>query len=227
MPNELTEGRSLSLYEIESELAEIMAARDEAQDDAERAAGDTAIAAYVEAQVKQVDGIRAYIKHAEFMAAGAKTEAETQAKRAKTWMARADRLKSFALDVMQRFGIKRLEGRTGTLSVAGNGGRQPVTITDETMVPDEFCEYTGTLPAKVWRTLQSVNDEASDHLVRMTRSVRLAAISEALARPCTKCGGSTVGGFDPNAVCERCGGSSQEGVPGARLEARGFHLNVK
>ena len=52
----------LSLLDIERGLYELMEAREDAQDEAVRAAVDQAIAEYAQREVEKVDNIRAYLR---------------------------------------------------------------------------------------------------------------------------------------------------------------------
>jgi hypothetical protein len=91
----------------------------------------------VQSEVKKVDGIRGYLKHCAMMEKCAKEERDAQAKRAKTWEGRRERLSKYVVSIMQGLGIKKLEGRTGTLAVHGNGGVQPFEITNAELLPPD------------------------------------------------------------------------------------------
>lgn len=199
---------SLSLYEIERELAELLAAREEATEPEQCTELENAIRLYVEGQVRKVDGVRAYVRNCEAMAAAAKEEAERQAERARVWTEKGKRFKQFILDVMQAFGLKKLEGRTGTLTVCSNGGKQPVTITDETLVPDEYCSYTLTFTgAEFAELLRDMKNESESF------GLKAGALAATARRKADE---------------DRMREALQAGpVAGARLEPRGVHLRVK
>ena len=195
---------SLSLFEIERALVDLLAEYEDCQDDAERANVQTAIEAYVAAEVQKVDGVRAYLRHCEIMAAAAQEEAERFRDRSKAWGNRAERLKDACLRVMTAAGKKKLEGRTGSLLAKGNGGLAPLVVTDATMLPEECVVYEGKVAGPLWaRTLKQcpwLEPEFAGAAVKMERSANNAAIREAL-------------GKGP--------------VAGAYLDERGKHLEVK
>jgi len=215
----------MSLFQIETELGELMAYREgEELTEEERATADGLIRQYVQREIEKVDGVRAYLRHCEVMAGAAKEEARRQTERQRAWQGRYDRLKETAQYAMELLGRKRLEGRTGSLTVKGNGGRQPVTVTDAAIVPDELCDYTVTIPGPVWLELMDTAESVQRALQpRATRIPRLSAIFEVLAQPCDTCKGTA----SPLNQCDRCGISGHQGVPGARLEPRGSHLEIR
>ena len=107
--------------------------------------------------------------------------------------------------------------------------RQPVIITDATLVPDEFCEVTVTLSQRDWKWLQQLAiDDCPEHedepiTTRVgPRTPRLELIRAALEKPCIECGGT-----NPPEQCRACGGTGLAGVPGAYLEARGVHVECR
>lgn len=156
----------LSLYTIESDLANLIEMREQVKEElgdgatpedlaAETAAIDNAIREYVSAEIKKVDNIRSFWRHAEMMQSAAAEEAKLQSARAKAWEQRLKRLKETCLVVMETIPFpagkpKKLEGRTGSLMLKGNGGRQAVVISDESLVPDEFKTVTMTKTVSEW-----------------------------------------------------------------------------
>lgn len=197
---------SLSLWQLEAELVELMTFR-ESEDltPDERDACAQQIREYLTREIRKVDGIRSYLRHCEVMAAAAKDESERQAARARTWSNRYDNLKAMCQAVMETFKAKRLEGNTGALVLKGNGGLAPLVIDDESLVPDEMCEYHIRASSRVWAAilracpaLSAPDLNAADFAVE--RLVVKKAVREALAA-------------GP--------------VAGARLEARGSHIEVK
>src|SRR6266851_3241791 len=110
-PSELTT-QSLTLFQLESELRELMDFRDSEELTAEELqAVDIQIATYVAKEIAKVDNLRAYMRHCQIMSEAAKQEAELQAKRANSWKNRLDYLKGCCLDAMNLMGKKKLEGR--------------------------------------------------------------------------------------------------------------------
>jgi hypothetical protein len=192
MKNE-EDGRSLTLYEIERELMELLVAQEEpGTPEGSQQQLQSAILTYVAEEIRKVDGIRAYIRSAEVMVAAAKEEANRLTTRAHVWQNRIDRLKQFCLRVMVDSGQKCLEGRTGTLTVAGNGGLAPLIIGKDADVPEEFCDYTGTISGEVWmlligaynvameRDVQGFTSTIDDPGVRMERIPATDRIRERL-----------------------------------------------
>lgn len=218
---------NLSLFNIESGLHELLEAWQEATTPETLAAAEQAIQAYAQAEVRKVDGIRAYLKACDRQAAAAEDEARLQMQRAKAWIARRDRLKETVYAIMQTFGTRKIEGSTGTLQIKGNGGLAPLTITDASLVPDELCDATITMPVSVWL-------EVGITIKPEQRVPSNGRIRVALAQACPRCHGlpmcrdSQVGhGLQVDWICPACNGSKTASVAGARLESRGEHLEVK
>ncbi len=162
---------SLSLWKIESDLAELFQMREDAAEAiltapmetledrrGDLALIDTAIADYCRQEIRKVDGVRAVWKHLEDVIANARAEAKLQQKRAWAAEENLERLKANVQAVMESMPwvpgkSKMLEGRTGKLYLKGNGGCQAVHITDETLVPDEFMSITTTMSMQQWNLL--------------------------------------------------------------------------
>ncbi len=138
---------------------------------------------------------------------------------------------------------KKMEGVRHSITLRGNGGAQPVEITDESLVPDEYKKITITLNAEfatrlvVSMAMEDWKDEADFETLRSAveagkREVSRSAIAEALAKPCPKCAGDGSGNVlgvmgTQKWTCPDCGGSGTAGVPGARLAERGSSVVVK
>lgn len=152
MPGSELMERKLSLFEIEQSLSMLMADRDEVTDPEEIAAVDAAIKEYVGQEIRKVDGIRGYIRHAETMVSAAKEEASRASSVAQAWQARIDRLKANCLVAMQEAGAKRLDGKAGYLIVKGNGGLAPLKIQDD-ILEDFYRDVTFTVPLQALQTL--------------------------------------------------------------------------
>jgi hypothetical protein len=148
---------SLSLYSIEAAFLDLLTAREEVlageqgpDTPAELEEIEKALAEYVKREVAKVDGIHAYLGWAKATAEEARRESAAMAERARRIEAGMDRVKDICLDAMQMIGKKRIDGTAGRyLSVAGNGGVQPLGIQDE-MVPDEYLDVTVRLPRDLW-----------------------------------------------------------------------------
>lgn len=226
----------LSLFGIEAGLHELMTVWQEAESPEAVQAAEVEIRAYACAEVRKVDGIRRYVRACESQAAAAKAEMTAQAQRVRMWEARRDRLKQFVFDAMQSFGVKRIEGETGSLMIKGNGGKQAVTVTDESLIPEGLCEYSGSIPGDLWQAMlrqcpQPLLDILG-HRARMVRMPHNERIRAELSMKCLACDGTPrvryeVDGTEGIAECEACGGSGNTPVAGARLENRGSHLEIR
>lgn len=243
----------LSLYTIESDLANLIEMREQAAEEiAEIDSGmslmtsrqavivrqgradeisviDRQIREYVAAEIRKVDGIRGYWRHAELMRDAAKAEADVQALRAKAWDQRLKRLKEMCLTVMEAIPFppgkpKKLEGRTGSLMLRGNGGKQAVEIHDEALVPDEMKMVTVMISRDQWQLKAALFRDPK--IVSCAPSLSL--IGAELERACEHCDGAPAVGTKDE--CQWCGGSGKRGkrgVPGARLAPRGQHVECK
>ena len=188
---------NLTLYDIESQLAQLVSMREEAADDLERQVIDEQIAEYLRAEIKKVDRIIPLLRNWEALALARKAEAARLADSAKVVTGRIDRLKAMILTVMQSASLKKLEGTTGTLLCKGNGGRQAVTVTDASLVPDDLMDMVVTMTHSQYAELRPLPWPISVNGPTPSK----ARIGELLARG--------------------------EAVPGCRLEPRGEHVEVK
>lgn len=227
----------LTLWHIEAELSDLVNLRDQMAEAGEDLAPiEQTIREYVGRELRKVDGIRAYLKHAEMMVHAAQNEANLQKERANVWQSRIDRLKEFCRATMDTWGAKRLDGATGSLILKGNGGRPAVTITDASLIPEDYVQYTGTISGEAWESLQSriVSAEnwerwAGRQDVQMDRIPHKGRIGAALSGVCPRCDGHpdllSVDEFP--AGCPLCDNDGLVHVPGARLEPRGNHIEIK
>jgi hypothetical protein len=138
-----------SLWDIEAQLAELVEFRDTCESEDEIKAAETAIAEYIKLEITKVDGIRGYILHCEAKAKEAdafldiaREEAERQRARREAWLDRSKRLKQVCIGVIKATGKKKLEGRTGSLMVKGNGGKVPLLLEEEPYlsIPMSLCD---------------------------------------------------------------------------------------
>ncbi len=239
---------SLTLYDLSRELVELMDRYDDPELlEVEHAEIEAKLRVYAAQHVRKVDDIRAYLRHCELMIDGARREVAIQKAHEEAWEARRDRLKALCVDVMQEFKAKRLDGNTGSLLLRGNGGKQPVTIANPELVPDEFCVYECSISGQAFGWLRSAlgphitDDERSRweywsgrQDVQIVRTPRKSLIEAELQKPCQVCEGrgwmpdtATIVGATASKPCDACGGSGKRGVPGCTLEPRGVHLEVK
>ncbi len=236
---------SLTLYDLSRELVELMDAWDDPDVQPEtRIKIEKTLRLYAQAHVRKVDGIRAFLKHCELMIDGARREVATQKAHEEAWEARRDRLKALCVDVMQEFQAKRLDGNTGSLLLKGNGGKQPVTISNPELVPAEFCTLNISVNKATWAAFQERLEADSNSRLALSALIasqsfqghsepRKSLIEAELQKPCQVCEGrgwmpdtATIVGATASKPCDACGGSGKRGVPGCTLEPRGVHLSV-
>ena len=235
---------SVSLFKLESDLTELMEMRAEALAEGSMEAValfDQSIADYCDAEVRKVDGIREVWRWLENVIMAAGIEIEFQQARKAAAKANLDRLKSNVQAVMEsmqwREGKPRkLEGQTGALYLKANGGKQAVVVTDEAMVPDEYCTVMVKMSCRSWRAVAvAFEDDPRFSAECGPRVPSLSLIAEALGKPCPRCSGKKyvnvpdtwISGQTEDVQCSECGGTGLECVPGCRLEARGQHVEVK
>lgn len=213
---------------------------------------ETGIQQFVAAQLREVDGLRAPLKALEQGVSINKADAAESTNRAMVLQNKYDRLKDLikqcmvALDEAGEWKPKesrKFESARGSFSLRGNGGAQPVEITDEALVPDEYTRKTITLSPLL---LQDILNVLPDSLIKRLaneakeskREVSKSAIAVVLSTNCERCDGNGIveawGELDEDAdyraaenPCEECGGSGKRGVPGCRLADRGVSLVVK
>jgi len=235
------ENVKLSLWDIETGLLDLLAAREEADTPEAIEAVEQALAEYASREVAKVDNIRGFIRHCEMVAAAARQEAADQAARARMWEGRRDRVKAMVQTVMEATGQKRIEGRTGSLLMKGNGGLAPLVVTNPDQVPDECCKYVGWIGARGWAALQESADAHGwqPHDFQLERVVDNERVRDALKTACGWCGGK--GFLNPDGslnafegsdaavtrLCAVCNGTGRAGVPGAYLGERGTHVEVR
>jgi hypothetical protein len=222
--------KSLTLWTIEDSLLQLVAAREDAVADVEISEDercdrlqviDTALGDYIRQEITKVDNVRSYLMHCKLMADAARTERAAMEARVRLWEAREFRLKGMCIVALDAAEKKRVEGKTGSLSVRGNGGLQPLVVDQPEIVPDEQCVWSGTVGPAVWRRIQML--AITDPATKLERQPSNAAIREALGKACPECGALPA----PSDACQTCGGTGTMGVPGAHLEPRGRCLVVK
>jgi Siphovirus Gp157 len=154
---------NLSLYQIETELLDLMRYRESVAEDAELTpqdqkasleAIDKQIAEYVMREIAKVDGIAAYLRECETRASVLRLESERIADQADAWMERHDRIEAITLRVMQQTGATLLEGRTSTFKVRKNP--PSVEVAQPDLVPLDYRRITVTMTAGLWSRLISV-----------------------------------------------------------------------
>ncbi len=231
-------GQLFELLELRDELLQA-ASGDSAESQAELMAVESGIRDFVVTKLREVDGLRAPLKALEQGVALNKADAAAATNRAMILQNRYDRLKDLikqcmvALDQAGEWKPKesrKFESARGSFTLRGNGGAQPVEITDEALVPDEYKRAIVRMPANLWSLIEA-EFPADFSACSVSVEVSKSAVAEALAKPCPKCGHTAhVGASWNNSAatpCEECGGSGKQGVPGARLAPRGESLQIK
>ena len=227
----------LSLFDIDSQLDDLLTQWQEAPAD-QLESSQAAIREYVGEVIRSVDPVRRYIRFCDSAETEAREEAQRQAERARMWAARRDRLKAFVLEFMQQWGWKpgkprKFESAIGSLSLRGNGGLQPLTITDPALVPDEMQIVTVRILADRWAHIVALHPEL---VAGTTPTVEPSSerIRAALQKPCPRCGPDgwetlydEETGKSGRRICPGCHGTKTASVPGCRLEPRGETLVVR
>ncbi len=241
----------LSLHNIETGLRDLYGMREEAETVDELALIETAIRNYITAEIKKADSISDFVLMLDRLAGEPKErkidgvkvkelcEIDQEIERLKERRTRFRKIRDSVLDtckfVMQGMPWKegkprKIEGVRHTISLRGNGGKQAVVVTDESLVPDEFKRVTVTLDLDVANALMfEVATEWEGPLARKfiasinsgKPEVSLSRISDELNKPCDYCGGAPL-----PVKCEGCGGTYRKSVPGARLEERGESVHI-
>lgn len=192
------------MWEIEAGIAELFDALEEADTPEARQACEQALAEYAAREVQKVDGIAALYRQFDVLAHEARAEAQRLTDRARAFENRRERVKQLAQTVMEANGLTRLEGRTSRLLLKGNGGLQPLEVTDPAAVPPECCKYIGWINAELWEGIRGFWDGWLDGRTdefKVERVVDNDRVRKAI--------------------------SAEGGVPGAQLGERGKHVEVK
>lgn len=212
---------------------------------------NSGIAAFVQNKLQEVDELRTPLIALERAVALNKADALAATNRAMVLQNRYDKLKDLiklAMETLAANGFwkpkqsRKFESARGSFLLKGNGGSQPVEITDETLVPDEYCRVTVTMTAMQWAMIVDYIppfEMPSDPPIKIgPREVSKSAVAEALNFACYRCDGNGVveawGDPDEDAdhrpaenPCTGCGGSGKNGVPGCRLAERGTAVIIK
>ena len=127
-----------------------------------------------------------------------------------------------------------------------------VVIDNAALVPDEFCNMEGSIPAWLWFSIEkalhkatmeispSSMEQAREAYSEMGRCVGLKRVPSseriraALQKPCPRCGPDgwetlydEETGKSGRRICPGCHGTKTASVPGCRLEPRGETVIVK
>lgn len=140
---------TLTLYQIESDLAQLIEERDcaEYEGDSEAVAAiDGLIKDYLGREARKIDSGAALIKSDLQTAKLLKEEAARLTDRAKAFENRAARIKAAWCEAMGAQGIKELKSEHNTILRKGNGGVRPLEIRQPELVPAELQTVTVELP---------------------------------------------------------------------------------
>ena len=214
----------LSLYDLADDLVSLLALREEMAEEKEATdAIDGAIAEYMAALPTQVDPVAHVLLTLESQEKLAAEEVARIAARRRRIASAAERLRRYCCNILLQLpkpknGSRKLEGSTSTLLLKGNGGVEPLDVYDESLVPEEYCTATITMPWTQYVEIPSIHIGAA----KVTRSIDNAAVRKGIASQCWFCQGGP-----EKEGCGVCGGSGMHNVPGARLLERGHHLEIK
>ena len=129
-------------------------------------------------------------------------------------------------DVAAVEALMRDEGVRHSISLRGNGGLAPLTITDAALVPDELQDMRVTMTfaqyLELRRTVWQKYEEGIEVDGPFPSNERIRA---ALAKRCDHCDGAPAVGTKDE--CQWCSGTGCAVVPGARLDPRGETVIVK
>jgi Siphovirus Gp157 len=165
---------NLTLYQIETELLELVQLRDEIAEevcvtpeavnerDQTLAAIDLQVQEYLKREVQKVDNVAGFIRECTARAEIAKKEAERYMEIYRTWSHREKRVKDFAAEAIrqtvderaiteatQGTVIKRLQGKRAQLKLC----KSPASVAepiDMSLLPEEYQKVIATLPADLW-----------------------------------------------------------------------------
>ncbi len=236
---------TLSLYKLDAELTDLLSYRAERIEDRDSPASaeeleavDGAIAAYMEQLPRKVDGVASVLRYFDEQVEFADREIKRLRARKTQFEENAQRLKDCAAIVLEKQpmpakGCRKLVGSHSTLMLKGNGGVQPLVISQPDLIPDNLCRMEGWVNQELWdlavdmvRTSSTRGTRINDY--SLSRVPIPALVREALIQPCATCDGSgEIVNDGPYSACADCSGSGRASVPGAHLEARGFHVEVK
>jgi|HubBroStandDraft_4_1064222.scaffolds.fasta_scaffold08768_3 hypothetical protein len=213
---------SLSLYNIEDALQSLVDLREQAESEGDSEALrviDQQLREYLTKEAAKVTSYVALIRSRELTAVACGIEIERLRRISIAAQNDVERLKANALAVMQQFGVRELKATPGGgLKIQGNGGREPLEITD----PERIVVRYQTVKLKLNGEHMVAISEASRILLEggapISENMR-AALGELL-----KMISETP--FEPDTERIREALVRGESVPGAKLLERGEHLRV-
>ncbi len=172
--------KALTLFQIEESIAILAEAFEEEGMTPEL---EQALAKYLEGALEKSDRVAEFIRYCEWMAELAKSEVKRLQARQKHFEATAERVSSMVLRVLDFFGVKKLEGRTHTLSK--RKCPPSVRIDDDARVPSEFKRVTVTLRLDDWKNLlaaapDQLRMEIEAGILKGEEAIEFKAVKDAL-----------------------------------------------
>ncbi len=242
----------LTLFKIEDELAQLIEHRAQRVADLEEPASaeelsalDQVINEYELAAPAKVTGVVAMFRKWKAQRANIASEILRLTAIDKFLDACERRLKeraAAALELlpMPKKGARTLTGVDGSrLMLKGNGGVEPLQVdgwdadawrwlTDVVVLPDEFQKVEVTMSLNDWNLIC----KQIDHFVALKpvfAEPDTKLIRETLGQDCGDCYGTgSIPKIPMEKVdCPTCGGTGKRTIPGARLNPRGQHVEIK
>lgn len=141
---------NMTLYDATTELVALndtLSGLDEASPE-ERAAAEAELIPRMEAAIRKVDDFGRFLRHIEAQVDFAVAEIKRLQERKKSFEKLGEKLESYAIALMEREGLKKLQGNTTTLTLAAKPAS--VEILDESILPPQFVRIVQTTsPDKV------------------------------------------------------------------------------
>lgn len=249
----MTAVQNLTLYNIETELMELMTFRDSLFEDSELtpqerdeslAAIDDRIRKYVLAEVEKVDGIAYYLREFETRSEVYEIEMARLMKLKNIQDQRRKRLSDIVLGIMIQTNQPKLQGRLNTFELKKNP--PSVDVVQPGLVPDNYQRLTVTMSPDTWNAVKKavLRNEA---LVTLAAALMECKVSEPeigkqkilteLKQPmqCGACEGVGViemrvaDAYKIDKQCLACNGTGKitRGIPGCRLITDRKRLEVK
>ncbi len=220
----------MSLLDIENWLADLIALREQAEDDGELpetlAVIDQQIQEAFTREVQKVDGIAHARMVYELAAEQAKKEADRLYDRAKRFLATVERIDNATIAAMKAHGKKKLETPYNTIRYQNNGGLEPLDI------PEWPKDASGNFkPLKEPLVGCQVPTRSVVTWTPDTAKIRDALKQRVTCPECKGCGEITDGNPSVDVIVKACPRCKGEGtipatVPGAKLLPRGEQLRV-
>ncbi len=229
---------SLAMIEAEIATEKDDGARDAAID--ERVSCLRDIERISEALVKKTDDLASVLRRMKADSTFLKSEETRLHARRKAVDEALDRLKGYTQSTMERHAWKHLKTAKNTITIRGNGGVQPLVISQPDLVPPELCVYRLEVDHATLGGILEAVEECRDKVTaftlekHITRVPSNSLIREALIQPCAACDGtgrvvcsSPVSDMSITVLCSDCGGTGKNAVPGAHLQDRGCRVEVR